>query len=531
MLRWNGWGDETVRFDLPAAGRSLLTRELGPGRPRPDASLESLLARVPPSRLPKHPAIATQPLVRLEHAHGQSMSDWIDLRGGTLQHFPDGVALPRRVDDLPGLFRWAASHDTVIIPFGGGTSVVGHVTVPALERPVLSLAMRHLNRLVALDPFNRLATFEAGVRGPDLEGQLRVRGFTLGHFPQSFELSTLGGWIATRSSGQQAAHYGRMEDLFAGGDVLTPRGRLRLPPFPASAAGPDLRQFVLGSEGRLGLLTRAVVRISPLPERDEVYGFFFPSWKEGLQAIRRLAAERLPVAMVRLSDPLETQTNLALSGHPAQVRLLDGYLRLHRQAEALRCMCLIGLCGTRRRVAATRKAAFALLRAHRGVALGRALGAPWKRRRFEAPYLRNTLWDLGYAVDTLETAVLWSQVTPLMERLRAILQGGLVAYNEKVLVFSHVSQSYSSGANLYTTFVFRNAGEPEDLRRRWQTLKERASRAIVAAGGTISHQHGVGSDHRPYLSAEKGRLGIDLLKGAALQLDPRQRMNPTKLFA
>ena len=255
MRRWNGWGEESISMPIPPAGLRILEDRIGPGRQIPDYPLEKLLAQIPPSRMPRHPIISTDPKLRLDHAHGQSLPDWIGLRYGTLAHFPDGVARPGTVDEVEEILKFAAGHEMVVIPYGGGTSVVGHLDVPHREGMVLSLSLERLNRLVSLDADNMLATFEAGVRGPQLEQQLNARGFTLGHYPQSFEYSTLGGWVVTRSSGQQSSHFGRIEQLFAGGEVVTPGGRLQLPPFPASAAGPDLRQILLGSEGRIGVLT------------------------------------------------------------------------------------------------------------------------------------------------------------------------------------------------------------------------------------------------------------------------------------
>jgi alkyldihydroxyacetonephosphate synthase len=479
--------------------------------------------------LPRHALISDDPRLRLAHAHGQSLPDWIDLRYGTLSRFPDGVAQPSATSDVAALLKLAASHDMVVIPYGGGTSVVGHLKPPDDERPVLSLSLQNLARLTALSPVDRLATFEAGIRGLELEAQLRSRGFTLGHYPQSFEFSTLGGWVATRSSGQQSAYYGRIENLFAGGEMATPREQLSLPPHPASAAGPDLRQLVLGSEGRMGVLTKSIVRISPLPERDDVYGVFFPSWEHGVEAVRTIAGNRVRVAMIRLSNPVETQTNLALAGHPRQVGMLKGYLRLRRISGDKACMCLIGLIGSKNQVASAKNDVVSICRGYRGVNTGKAMGEAWKVKRFLAPYLRNTLWDNGYAVDTLETAISWSRVTATVELLETAIRNSLVPWNEKVHVFSHLSHVYPTGSSIYTTFVWRLADKADVLRQQWQTIKHNASQVIIQAGGTISHQHGVGTDHRAYLEAEKGTAGIRVLQAVFTSLDPEQRMNPTKL--
>jgi len=386
-----------------------------------------------------------------------------------------------------------------------------------------------LNRLKAFDETSHLATFGTGVRGPDLEAQLRARGTTLGHFPQSFELSTLGGWIASRSSGQQSFYYGRIEDMFAGGHVETPAGPWKLPPHPASAAGPDLRHLILGSEGRLGIITEATVRVSPIPEREDFHGVFFPDWESGYTAVREMAQARVPVSMLRLSNAVETETTLILTGHERLVGLAERALSALGLGEE-KCMFLFGVTGSRKMVRRARRDVIAIAKEHEGRHVGQYMGDKWRESRFLSPYLRNSLWELGYAVDTLETALPWSSLPAKMEVIQAALRTGLEKIGERVHVFTHLSHVYSHGASFYVTYLLRIAADPEEMLERWRGLKEAASRAIVAAGGTISHQHGVGTDHRPYLAAEKGALGLDVLEAARRVFDPQGMMNPGKLL-
>ncbi|MFP4086524.1 MAG: FAD-binding oxidoreductase [Desulfobacteraceae bacterium] len=531
MRNWNGWGDDTLHMDVPPPAVSLLKKRIGKGtRTRGGASLQQLLARVPSSRLGDHSLVNQAPFERLSHAHGQSMPDWIGLRWGTLNRFPDGVAYPTSGDELQEVLEFGRSGRAMIIPYGGGTSVVGHLSVPDTDQPVLSLSLERLNRLVHLDVYSRLATLEAGVTGPDLEAQLRAHGMTLGHYPQSFQYSTLGGWVATRSSGQQSSHYGRIEDLFAGGEIHTPRGVWVCPPFPASAAGPDLRHLILGSEGRLGIVHRAVVRVSPLPERDEVYGLFFPSWRNAVRAVRAVAGAGIPYAMVRLSNTEETLTQLLLAGKEKAIRMLERYLRLRKIEIPPGVMGLMGFIGSRAQVRTARREALSMFRRYQGVSVGRPMGAAWQKNRFKAPYLRNTLWNLGYAADTVETAVPWVRVTRTMTAMEAAVRNSLRPFNEKVHVFSHLSHVYATGSSVYTTFLFRLGEGAQETLARWKAIKTAASRAIVKAGGTISHQHGVGTDHRDYLSAEKGRVGMDLLHQVITHMDPEVYLNPGKLI-
>ena len=406
--------------------------------------------------------------------------------------------------------------------------MAGHVNPPASDGPVVTVDLSRLSRLLELDAASRLATFGAGVRGPDLEAALRAHGVTLGHYPQSFELSTLGGWIATRSSGQQSLGYGRIERLFAGGRVETPAGRLDLRCFPASAAGPDLREVVLGSEGRLGVVTEATVRVSPLPEREEVHGVFLPDLPSAVAAVRELIATRLPLSMLRLSTPEETRTTLLLAGHERLVRALETYLSF-RGAKEEKCLLLAGFTGSAGLVRQTRRQALGLLATHGGVAAGKAFGREWHRNRFLAPYLRNSLWEAGWAVDTLETAAPWSRVPALLAGIETALREGLAEEGEKVHAFTHLSHVYLDGSSLYTTYLFRLAPDPDATLERWRRLKTAASEAIVARGGTISHQHGVGVDHAPWLGAEKGELGLKAIRDLLRTFDPDGLLNPGKL--
>ncbi|MBM4458430.1 MAG: FAD-binding oxidoreductase [Chloroflexi bacterium] len=529
MRRWNGWGDDAIAYPLHASAVRFLEDRVGAAQPPADIAFGEALASVPTSRFPSHGLISTDPADRLFHARGQSLPDWVALRSGRIGVFPDGVAYPADEAEVRELLRYAAAVGACLIPYGGGTSVVGHVNPLPGAAPVLTVDLGRLNRLLRFDETSGLATFGAGIRGPDLEVQLRSRGFTLGHFPQSFEYSTLGGWIATRSCGQQSLAYGRIERLFAGGRLETPVGALDLPPFPASAAGPDLRELVLGSEGRLGLLTSATVRATPIPEREEFRAIFFPNWQAGQAAAREIAQACVPLSMARLSTPAETEITLALAGREFLIATLEQLLAL-RGVRNDKCLLILGLSGRAALVRAARREALAIASVQGGVHVGEAFGQEWHKSRFRTPYLRNTLWELGYALDTVETAADWVAVPQLVRDLEAALAGALAGVDERVHVFTHLSHLYPHGSSVYTTCIFRVAPDPDETLGRWRKLKAAASQAILACGGTISHQHGVGADHRGYLSAEKGELGMAVLREFCRTLDPGQVMNPGKLI-
>jgi len=527
MQRWNGWGETKRTYHLPFAARAYLEELLGVGVHIPNADYQTSLDAVPPSRLPDHPLISTDDEARLLHARGQSLPDWIALRSGKIGIFPDGVATPETDDDVRDLLFFAQDVGCALIPYGGGTSVVGHINPLPGDRPSLTVDMRRMNRLLNLDEDSRLALFSAGVTGPEIEAQLKPNGYTLGHFPQSWELSTLGGWIATRSSGQQSYRYGRIEDLFAGGTIETPVGRIQLRSLPASAAGPDLRQFVLGSEGRLGVITQAEVRISPLPEEEMFFGAFFRDWESGMASMRTLAQTRAPISLARLSDPLETETTLALAGRERLITFADYGLRLLGHGAG-RTLLIYGITGDHGFVSGARQEINAILRRFGGLPVGAMIGRQWEKSRFFTPYLRNTLWDLGYALDTLETAIPWRGVDAVRTEVIQSIEQAFQSEGSRTLVFSHLSHIYTDGASLYITYIFPLGVDLEQTLHVWRMAKHAASLRIITHGGTISHQHGVGLDHIGYMEKEKGPIGLRLLEGMSKTLDSQEILNPGK---
>lgn len=532
MRRWNGWGEVTLAMALPASAEALLIDLLGPSAPLVDAPLADVVGRVPESRLAglEHPLLETDEETRVRHARGQSLPDWLAMRSGDFGVFPDAVAQPESGEQVRELLALAAEHDLVVIPYGGGTSVVGHITPAPSQRPIITLALTRMNRLLDLDETSGVATFGAGARGPEIEARLRAHGYTLGHFPQSWEQSTLGGWVASRSSGQQSLRYGRIEQLFAGGRIETPAGPLDLPEFPASAAGPDLRELVLGSEGRLGVITEARVRVSPLPDHERFETLFLPDWRAALDCARELAQQRTNLSMLRVANPAETFTGLRLAVAEGRLGWFERLLRL-RGAGENKCMLTLGYTGSRSDVIEARRRARAVLGRHGAVALmaGR-LGAKWAHGRFRYPYLREALWRLGYAVDTFETALSWSRVDGYIHDVEQRVGAALEEQGERVQAFTHLSHIYRQGSSAYTSYLYRVGDDYETALARWRSIKAIASQTIVDWGGTISHQHGVGRDHAPYLAAEKGELGLGALGAMFERFDPDGRMNPGVLL-
>lgn len=530
MRRWNGWGDDTIKAQVPKEAVDFLRGIIGEPTPRPDATLEAVCAHldaVSPSRLAGHPNL--HPMIslktedRLRVSTGQSMFDWIGVRYGRIDRVTDGVAWPEHGGQVRELMDWARANDVILLVCGGATSVVGHLSPPKSPKPCLTLDMRRMRRLLELDERSQLARFEAGVVGPDLEAQLRVKGYMLGHLPQSFEYASLGGFIATRSSGQQSLRYGRIDGLFAGGKVETPTGTLEIKPLPATAGGPDFREIVLGSEGRIGVITEAIMRVTRLPEEEKFMAIFFPSWDAGMNAMRELAQLRIQLSMQRLSNPRETDTMLRMAGHAGQIAWLERYLAF-RGVGAGKTMMMIGLTGTRAQVAASWKLAKSVIKSFGGVSTGALMGRKWAEKRFTGVYARNTLWSAGYAIDTMETCVEWSKTTAMMNAIEQSGTAALAEFGEKCLCYTHLSHVYGSGSSVYTTFALRVAPTQEGMWARWNAIKQAANRAIAAHGGTVSHQHGVGRDHAPYLPAEKGARAIEALKATLAHFDPNGLM-------
>jgi alkyldihydroxyacetonephosphate synthase len=528
--RIGGWGFEGEVYPPSPQLLAWLERRVGPPGP-PFAAGPGQPPSLPARPLPQLPCeLSVDPRDRLAHCRGQGLVDVIRLRSGLIQALPDGVGRPADAGAVAVILGECRRAGVRVIPWGGGTSVTGGVNVVAEAAPVLVLDLERMTGLTRLDPVSGLATFGPGTTGPAVEAALAGHGLTLGHFPQSWELSTVGGWVATRSAGQESLGYGRIEDMVAGLELVAPAGRLRLPERPASAAGPDLRQLVLGSEGRLGVITEATLRVRPRPATTVVEGALLPGLEPGLAAVRELVVSGVPLTLVRLSDANETQMAMAIGlAASAGGGLVRRYLALRGLGEDA-CLLLYGSSGERGSVRDVVLCGRATVRAHRGVVLGARPGRHWLRDRYRHPYLRESLLDLGWATDTLETAAPWSAVPAVREQVGAAIGGALAGDGERVAVLCHVSHPYRDGASLYFTFFFRCAGDPEASIARWAAVKRAASQALVDAGVTLSHHHGVGQWHAPWFEREVGELGRRMLARVAAEVDPDGTLNPHVLL-
>ncbi len=494
----------------------------------PIAGLADVIATVPASRLVEHTLIDTDPEVRVRHARGQSFPDSLVMQSGDFGVFPDGVAFPENTDQVVDVLQYCAQHSVTAIPYGGGTSVAGHINPARNERPVLTISLARMNTLLSFDEESQIATFGAGTPGPMIEAQLKPLGFTLGHYPQSWELSTVGGWVASRSSGQQSLRYGRIEQLFAGGTVATHQGVMEIPTIPASSAGPDLREIIMGSEGRFGVISEVAVRVNRLPEHESFHVIFFPSWKEGMATAKTLVQQKTPLSMIRLSNQMETLSLLHMGNDSEQVATLETELNAHGIADS-KVMLTVGVTGNKIQCDASLAQLRECCDSHAGFFVGAEFGQRWEHGRFRAPYLREALAAGGYAVDTMETAVEWSKVETAMNDIEQAIREALSDEGEQVHVYTHLSHVYGQGSSIYSTYLFRYAESYEKTHQRWEKLKKAGATQIVASGGTISHHHGVGVDHKPYLAAEKGVVGLATIDALCTYFDPDGLMNPGKL--
>ncbi|MGZ5998914.1 MAG: FAD-binding oxidoreductase [Rhizomicrobium sp.] len=548
-IRWNGWG-WTAHKDKLAEHEVLwtwLAGELGmpallatPARP-----LESIT--LAPSRLTVEDRARFIEILGAErvrgdqyerafHARGRSYHDLIYLRSGDLSTAPDAVLYPRSTDEVLATLAAAGEGGVAVVPYGGGTSVVGGVTGShGRFKSVVALDLSAMDRVIDIDAQSMTATVEAGIYGPALEKALQARGFTLGHHPQSFEFSTLGGWIAHRGAGQGSNRYGRAEDWLVGTKVVTPRGVLHTGGFPASSAGPRLNDLVLGSEGVFGIVTEATVRLHSLPTASDYYGYLFKDFGSGIAAIRAAAREEIPVTMLRLSDPMETKFYRAFGSLGKKRTLRDRFAQFYltnRGFDEKACAMIAGFEGETTTVVDERLRFDVLAKKHGALALGESQGKRWKEGRFHGPYMRDPMMDRGVGVDTLETAASWSKLDGLYIAVRDALESTIRENAPRAgahgVVSCHISHSYPDGASLYFTYVFPRMLDGEIA--QWRAIKKAASDAIIANGGTISHHHGVGEDHLPWMAAEKGSLGIDILRAVKMALDPKGILNPGKLI-
>jgi alkyldihydroxyacetonephosphate synthase len=537
-MKWWGWGDPDHEAAIPAEALAALRSELG--APDRQMALPALDDIVLPDPALKKKAwgrlvealgetwVKDDRLARVTHAAGKSYPDLLRMRSGSLAHAPDAVVYPGDADEVRTVLQACADERVAVVPFGGGTSVVGGVE-PLRDGhdAVISLDLGRIAHVDAVDERSLTAVLGAGMRGPAVEKGLAAHGLTLGHYPQSWEYATVGGWVATRSAGQASTGYGTIDKLVSGLRCIAPAGDFALDPIPATAAGPGLRQFLVGSEGALGVITEATLKVRPLPEAQRHEAWMFHDFEEGAEAFRTLEQRHVIPDVARLSDPHETRLSMTLSDDGSlQRRLGERYIGVRGYEGG--CIAILGWEGERRDVDVRRSLTDRMLRRAGGLSLGTGPGKAWMRGRFEGPYLRDALLDRGVMAETLETAAPWSGLMSLYAAVGDAIRSALEGRGTPGLVMCHVSHLYPDGASLYYTFIAPQQ-EGQEM-EQWWAVKSAACDAIISQGGTITHHHAIGRDHRSWMPQEIGDTGIAAIRAVKREVDPAGILNPGKLL-
>ncbi len=546
-MKWWGWGSDEIAFtheDKPELGPFIQRHlELDVGRrssspvafdaldvPEPElggalrAALEEAAGE-----------ISTDALDRVQHARGKSLRDLVRHRRGDLGRLPDAVVRPRTEAEVEAVLQAVLEADAVVIPFGGGTNIAGSLEPPAGEpRTVISLDMGRLDQVLEIDEISRLARVQAGVFGPHLEEQLNARGWTLGHFPDSFAHSTLGGWIATRSSGMQSDKYGDVGDLTRAVRVATPAGMLATRPVPSTSTGPSVREMILGSEGRLGVITEATVHVHRVPAERKILGYLFPDWERGLAALRAIAESEASPSVTRVSDAYETAFSFATRKRSTKVdraksKALRTFLERRRGYDlSAMCLAFIGFEGSAEHVKAQRKLVAPIVSRHNGVGIGSGPGELYDQKKFDTPYIRDFLLDRGAPADVSETAAPWRELPKLYGNAMAAAHGAFAGLGVNGYIMCHLSHSYHAGACLYFTFAIKPSGT-RDVLEEYDTVKGAIQQSFVDSGGTLSHHHAVGTEHARWLEQDISPAGAALVRALFDGVDPGGNLNPGKI--
>ena len=518
-MRWDGWGDPAQATGLSATQLALVRDAL---KVTPLASVDREDVRLRPSALTAElrdalieivgeSHVGTADADRLPRAGGKSTVDLLRRKSSGEQDAPDAVVLPGTEAEVAAVLALCSERGIAVVPFGGGTSVVGGLDpIRDTFAAVISLDLRRFDRLESLDEMSREAVLGAGLPGPEAERLLAERGFELGHYPQSFRYATIGGFAATRSSGQDSAGHGRFDEMVRGLQVVTPIGTVEVGgPAPKTAAGPDLRQLFLGSEGVFGVITAVRVRVHPVPESKRYEAWSFPDFATGAAALRTVTQLGTGATVLRLSDEVETALNLATGSS---------------DAAPSGCLAVTAFEGSEHVAKARHAATAKVLRDCGGTSLGAELAERWAAHRFDGPYLRDPLLAEGALVETFETATSWTKLAALKQAVTETVQA---AFDGPSLVLCHVSHVYDTGASLYFTVVGAQRG---DAVAQWRAIKAKINDALVANKATITHHHAVGADHRDWMTAEVGTVGVAVLRAVKATLDPAGILNPGKLI-
>lgn len=525
------WGEADVFYDVDDRLRAFIRNTLKlpedcdhdlfspgledvPDLPAPNLPSDTL-ARIEDIVGPAN--LATDGYTRTEHCCGSTYLDLLRLRLGRVENAPDVVVYPRTEQDVVQLVALCHEHNIAVVPAGARSSVTRGLEFP--RGGVCLDVTRHLNQVLELNETDHTARVQPGMYGPAYESWLNARGYTCGHFPQSFEFSTVGGWVAARGAGQQSTYYGKIEDMVKGLRCATPRGLLTTSPYPRCALGPDFTQMVVGSEGTLGVITETTLKVWPhRPKSMLPATFMFRSFEKGLSTIRTLlqAGVGRP-GVCRLSDPEETEIAFTLDGLSGGG--IDRTLQRLGYQPGRRSVMLAATEGDLATATATAARAHAIAIKHGGLPLGSKPLHAWMKRRFHDPYLRDDLMDYGVMTDTLETAMTWSHLPRVWQGVREVIKA-----RPHTACLAHISHAYETGANLY--FIVIGAMDRENPIPDYRDFHRQIIDAVVRCGGSLSHHHGIGRLFASWYPEHIGDVAFEAYRGLKSSLDPHGIMNP-----
>src|SRR5580698_9348642 len=544
-MKWWGWGDEEVGFDsLAHPGLWPYAKEVldveSDEVDVPHVPLEAVRLRdairhdgftTELRRGMRDDQICDSRRERVIHAYRKGFRDLFRMRRGLAEGAPDLVLYPENEHDVQTTLRAAARHDVVVIPFGGGSNIAGCLERSESRRMVVSLDMRRMRRVLEVDTESFTARIEAGAFGPDLEEQLNANGLTLGHFPDSFLHSTLGGWIATRSAGMQSDKYGKIEDMVIALRMVTPVGVLATRTVPKSSNGIDVNHLCIGSEGTLGVITEATMRVHPRPEWRRTHGYLFPEFEAGIEAMHECVRQECVPSMLRLSDPDKTALSLAFKPPSSRLsqavtKIMKGYLKA-KGFDSRACLMLSTFEGGKASAFRQRNQVNAIYRRFGAVDLGSGSGKSFESTKYDFPHIRDFLLDRGITSDVSETATVWSNIVPLYQATTAGLRAAIQESGVRPWVGCHISHTYQSGASLYLTFACRQQQGHE--MQQYLHAKRVVQQSFIDHGATLSHHHAVGTEHLPWLTEDISPVGVMAVGAIKGGLDPDNIMNPGRL--
>ena len=545
--KWWGWGEEGKSYhhdDKPKFApfvKKLVGVDIyAPVKPLPQLSDLD----VPPSQLGNDlkqqlaaivgaDYVQTDDETRVVHGFGKGVRDLMRVRAGDFGRLPDVVVYPASQDEVTQIVDAVVAANAVVIPFGGGSNIVASLEAEPDEiRQVVSVNLGRMRRVLEIDEQSGLAHVEAGVFGPDMEEQLQARGWTMGHQPDSFVWSTLGGWIATRSSGMQSDKYGDIADICSGLTVVMPGQVLSLRPLPSTSSGPSVREMVLGSEGRLGIITSAWVNVHRIPEVREIQAYFFPTYEAGLKACEQIIASDASVMMARVSDAIETQYIMA---NGKQSSKLSSLLNKAVQKVMLSkgwdleqiAMSFVGFEGSPNHVTYEKGLVSKIVRANGGMGVGKGPGTLYDQKKYDTPYIRDFMLDHGMICDVSETSTPWRYAAEIHTKTVAAAQRALDERGVRGVVFCHLSHSYHSGACQYFTFAV--ADDSDGAMDTYDHVKRAIQQSFMDCHGTVSHHHGVGEEHSPWMDQDISPAGVFIQRTLFEGVDPGHNLNPGKV--